>query len=371
MSIESAAPAITPELARALPKAEVHLHLEGCFDLADLMLLARRNGATLPGPAASLFDLSTHTVELDPTSAAVTGMGVGRFLAFLDWEGSLVEDYETLRTLAYRACARESASGVRYADIIVNPTHWSPWGHRLDEFLRAICEGFDTAAGDGLCQAQLCVSLLRQQDTDSALEVVDTMVRSRLPRVVALSVDGDESQAGDSNSRLAPAFDRARAEGLRRTVHTGESSGPDSVWAAIDMLHADRIDHGVRAIEDPRLVETLVARGIGLGICPRSNVAGTHLYGSLAEHPIDRLRRAGVTVSINTDDPGPMGVRIEDEYADCAQTFGWDLATVAEVAAASVRASFAPADLAAGILADIATFADALDPDSHPVSAPY
>lgn len=347
---------ITPDLVRELPKAEVHVHLEGCFDLADLLLLAKEGGTPLPGPAATLFDTSTHTVERDPDGAALNGMGVGAFLQFLDWEGSLVRTGDQLFAAAYRAAARESASGIHYADIIVNPTHWSAWSGRLTEFMRVLCEGFDAAAADGLCDMNLCVSLLRQQSGESALDVVTTMIDAGLDRVVALSIDGDETHAGDTNERFSPAFTLARDAGFRRTVHTGESSGPDSVWGAINLLHAERIDHGVRSIEDPALVRELADRQIPLGICPRSNVSGLHIYPSLDVHPIEQLRQAGVIVSINTDDPAPMSVRIEDDYADCARAFGWDLPTVKEIARNSVRASFAADSVKQQIIADIDGF---------------
>jgi len=346
---------LTAGVMRRLPKAEVHVHLEGCFDAADLLQSAREHGAELPGPAATLFDTSTHHVERDPQGAAVKGMGVGTFLQFLDWEGSLVRTHEHLASAAYRACARESASGIRYADIIVNPTHWGSWHGRLTDFTRAIAEGFDEAARDGLCEANLCVSLLRQQSGESALEVVEEMIRVRVPRVVALSIDGDETHAGDTNAKFAPAFTLARDAGFRRTVHTGESSGPESVWGALDLLHAERIDHGVRSIEDPRLVEVLAEREIPLGMCPRSNVE-LKVYPSLDVHPIEPLRLAGVKVSINTDDPAPMSVRIEDDYADCARTFGWDLATVKTIAATSIHASFASDELKSRMLADLDAF---------------
>ncbi|WP_407926628.1 adenosine deaminase family protein, partial [Caenimonas soli] len=116
---------------------------------------------------------------------------------------------------------------------------------------------------------------------------------------MALSIDGNEAAAGRTGPRFAEAFRRAGGAGLRRTVHAGESSGPEGVRDAIELLGADRIDHGVRAIEDPGLVELLVDRQIPLGICPTSNLT-LGVYPSIEDHPIDRLRRAGVAVSINT-----------------------------------------------------------------------
>jgi adenosine deaminase len=130
--------------------------------------------------------------------------------------------------------------------------------------------------------------------------------------------------------------------GLRRTVHAGESSGPEGVWDAVNLLGADRIDHGVRAIEDAALVRMLTDRQIPLGICPTSNLV-LRVYPSIEQHPIEKLRAAGVRVSVNTDDPALLGASLVGEYALCRQTFGWTDAVTKAVACTSIEASFASA----------------------------
>jgi adenosine deaminase len=328
---------------RGLPKAEIHVHLEGCFDLVDLVDLAKANGIRLPVPAAKLFDLDDLSDHLE---------GVGNFLTFLDWECAMVLTAEQAARAAYRFAGRESASGVGYADLIVNPTHWAPWADRLPDLFAALAAGLDEAEQDGLCPASLCPSLLRQQSAAEADELVDWMITSRPRRVVALSIDGNEHAAGRTSPRFAPAFARAKEHGFAITVHAGESSGPEGVWDAIDVLGADRVDHGVRAIEDPDLVRALAERQIPLDLCPRSNVV-LGLYPDRARHPIDTLRRAGVPVSINTDDPAPLGFRLESEVTACAAAFGWDRPLVGSLAATSIAASFAPPELKARLLSDL------------------
>ena len=147
---------------------------------------------------------------------------------------------------------------------------------------------------------------------------------------------GLDKPAGRTGPRFAEAFRRAGAAGLRRTVNAGESSGPEGVRDAIELLGADRIDHGVRAIEDPELVALLADRRIALGV-----------YPSIEAHPIDRLRRAGVAVSLNTDDPVLLGASLEGEYALCSQAFGWSDEDLRAVARNSIDASFANADVKA------------------------
>src|SRR5262249_4847089 len=153
-------------------------------------------------------------------------------------------------------------------------------------------------------------------------ELVETLAALRHPRVVALSIDGNEAAAGRTGPRFADAFRRAAAAGLKRTVHAGESSGPEGVRDAVGLLGADRIDHGVRAIEDASVVEMLAERGIPLGVCPTSNLT-LNVAASIQAHPIDALRRAGVAVSINTDDPALLRTSLEREYALCRDAFGW------------------------------------------------
>jgi adenosine deaminase len=131
---------------------------------------------------------------------------------------------------------------------------------------------------------------------------------------------------------------------LRRTVHAGESSGPEGVRDAIELLGADHIDHGVRAFEDRALVGLLADRRIPLGVCPTSNFT-LGVYAAIAEHPIDRLRRAGVIVSINTDDPVLLGVSLEGEYAICSKALGWSNDILRTLASNSIEASFANVDI--------------------------
>jgi adenosine deaminase len=136
-------------------------------------------------------------------------------------------------------------------------------------------------------------------------------------------------------------------------VHAGESSGPEGVRDAIELLGADRIDHGVRAIEDPELVALLAERRIPLGVCPTSNLK-LGVYASIEEHPVERLRRAGVVVSLNTDDPVLLGASLEGEYALCCRAFGWSEYELRALAGNSIEASFANADVKAGLVGALA-----------------
>ncbi|WP_213957836.1 adenosine deaminase [Variovorax sp. dw_954] len=322
---------------RALPKAEVHAHLEGCFEPAVLEAWATQAGIAMPRPRERLFQFE----------------GLAGFLHFLDWACGLASTRERLAELSYGYAKRLADNGAGYADVIFNPTHWKAWHGRLPAMIDAMDAGFTAAEQDGLPPVGLCVSLLRTQTADEATELVDALVALRHPRVVALSIDGNEAAAGRTGPRFAEAFRRAGAAGLRRAVHAGESSGPEGVRDAIELLGADRIDHGVRAIDDPALVELLAERRIPLGVCPTSNLV-LGVYPSIEAHPVDRLRRAGVVVSLNTDDPVLLGASLVGEYALCSKTFGWSDEVLRTVARDSVSASFANEDVKTRLLADLA-----------------
>ena len=311
---------------RALPKAEVHVHLEGCFTAEDLASRAAALGEPLPRPPDQLFDVATFD----------------EFLDFLSWSCGLLRTTDAVAEVAHAYARRAAVSGVARADVIVNPTHWHAWRADLPGLLRALDHGFTAAEQDGLPRVGICVSILRLQSAEEATQLVSTLAELRHPRVVALSIDGNEALSGRTGTRFADAFELAGRAGLKRTVHAGESSGPEGVRDALDLLGADRIDHGVRAVEDPALVAELADRGVPLGVCPTSNVT-LGICPSLATHPIEVLRHAGVRVTVNTDDPGFLDIDLLGEYRRCIDAFGWDDDVVRTLAATSLDVCFTDA----------------------------
>lgn len=301
-----------------LPKAEVHVHLEGCVP-ADL------TGVRPPAPdesgAPRFEDLSSFLTFLDRSCAAVT-------------DGAQVE------SIAYEVARRAAASGVAHVDVIFNPTHWPAWRRDLDGFVARLDAGLAAGETDTGVTAGLCFSLKRTQPPAESVELLEWLLHTRPARIVALSVDGNEAAAGRTGERFAPLFARARGAGLHTCAHAGESSGPDGVRDAFDLLGAERIDHGIRALEDPALVAELAARQFPLDICPTSNVL-LGVAPSFAAHPIERLRVAGVPVSVNTDDPLLFGTSVAGEYRRCADVFGWDREVLGQVARTSIQSSFA------------------------------
>lgn len=328
---------ITNDRLRTLPKAEVHVHIEGCFDEDTLERWANAANVPMPRPKEKLFAFQQ----------------LGDFLQFLDWASGLANTPERIAELAYRFSQRLARDGTGYADAIINPTHWHAWKGRTKALIEALDAGFREAEQDDLPPVGLCISLLRTQSSAEATDLVDVLSDWRHPRVVALSVDGNEAAAGRTGPRFAEAFARAGRAGLMRTVHAGESSGPDGVRDAIELLGADRVDHGVRAIDDERVVALLVEKAIPLGICPTSNLT-LGVFPAITAHPVERLRQAGVRLSLNTDDPGLLHTDLPREYGLVANHFGWHDDILRQVARTSIEASFANDDVKSGLLQQLA-----------------
>jgi len=324
------------EWVRGLPKAEVHVHLEGCIPMSVVRKAARDAGQEVPEDDRELFSFTD----------------LASFLEYLDWSCGLITEREQLYEIAYDYGRRNLDTGIRYADVIINPTHWPSWRHRLDDLVDALHAGFSDGEADGHVPVGLCLSVKRNQTSSEAIELVEWIVSREHPRVVALSIDGNEAAVGRTGARFADAFRMAADKGVHRCVHAGESSGPEGIRDALDYLLAERIDHGVRAVEDPSLVTELADRRVFLDVCPTSNVL-LGIAPSLAAHPVEPLRQAGVPLSLNTDDPLLFGTDVAREYCTCAQQFGWGRDTVASIARTSIEACFANDDLRATLLRDL------------------
>ncbi|MHB1583301.1 MAG: adenosine deaminase [Acidimicrobiales bacterium] len=327
-----------PRWLRQLPKAEVHCHLEGCV------------------PPSLVEDAARHR-GLDPAGAPRLPVGdLPALLAYLDWSCRLVDSADDLSTIARGVVERSAAAGTRHVDVLCNPTHWGAWCGRLDEMVAALDRGFADGEVRWGTTATLCLSVKRTQSAEEAVALVDWILSARPPRVSGLSIDGDEAGGTASHTeRFEEAFARAAAGGLRRCAHAGESSGPDGVRDAVDRLGAERVDHGIRAVEDRRLVGELAERRVPLDVCPSSNVI-LGVVRSLAEHPVAPLLAAGVRVSLNTDDPLLYGVDVPGEYRRCAEQFGWDRAVLGEVARTSIDSCFAAAERREALLVELDRF---------------
>ncbi len=308
------------EQIRPVPKIELHIHLEGTFRPERVAELAAMVGEVPPRPVDRLFEVDN----------------LADFLETLDWVCGLVRDEPTAEQVAYDFAAYAHDQGIVYAEVIVNPTHWS--GLTTGELFTACAQGFDRAQADGLGDFRLLPSILRQQSEEEAQQLVQWIEGAGLERIVGLSIDGNEEAAGRTGPRFASAYADAARIGLGRTAHAGESSGAEGVRDAIELLGVSRIDHGVRCLEDPAVLDLVQERNITLNVCLTSNC--TLLYSSLDDHPIRELAAAGVRFTINTDDPETLGISLCSELRLAADHLGWSLDDLVAAQHRAIDAAF-------------------------------
>lgn len=302
-----------------LPKAELHVHIEGSFSETMVRSLAQKHSVPLRNVNGSLFGFSN----------------LAEFLEMLDYNCSLVHSREEACQIAYDFSFFQKKSGIRYSEVIVDPMHWKNLS--LADLIMGMAEGFDKAAEDGGSECNLLVSLRRDESYDSMMNTVSWMAANHHDRIIGLSIDGDESAEGSDCSRFAEAFSIAGASGYHLVAHAGESSGASGVRDALDVLKVERIDHGVRAVEDECLIERLVRSNIPLDVCISSNLYGLYTKKT---HPFNELYKRGVKVNLSTDDPVLMGITITDEYELVCELYGYTERDLKRLAINSFEASF-------------------------------
>lgn len=316
----------------AAPKAELHIHLEGAIAPGTALELARRNGIALP--AADEAGLRDWFVYRD----------FDHFLAIIRAVASCLQTADDYERVTYELGRDLARQGVRYAEVALSPSIHARRGVTFDTYFAGMTRGRARALADFGIELAWIFSIVRRWDDPAETRVqadytTDTALAGRADGVVALGLAAAE--AGAPPEPFAPWFDRARAGGLHSAPHAGETAGPASIWGAVRALGAERIAHGVRAIEDPALVEHLAERGIALDVAPTSNIR-LGVYPSYAAHPLPRLHWAGVAITINTDDPPLFNTTLNDEAALLAGPFDLDVAAIDAILLDGVRKSFLP-----------------------------
>lgn len=319
---------VSDAFIRRLPKAELHLHLEGTVTPETLVDLSARHdgaGALTLEQARALF----HYTDFS-----------GFLLAFKAITEHLrtADDYELA---AWRMAEDLASQGVVHAEVYVSVGVVYYW-RRCD--FEPLFEGMERARIRA--EAELGLTLfwifdaVRHFGPDEAARVFRKAaeLRPQFPSIVGIGIGGDERRTGAEPFR--ELYAEARAEGLRLTAHAGETVGPEGIWGALN-VGAERLGHALSAIHDPELMEVLAQRQIPLEICVTSNVR-TGCCMDLQEHPVRRYFDAGLMVTLNSDDPALFGSRLEDEYSLVQQHFGFTEEHLRELAANSIEASFLP-----------------------------
>jgi adenosine deaminase len=329
------------DFARNLPKAELHLHIEGTLEPELMFELARRNGVNVP--YASIDDVRRAYVFSDLQS-------------FLDiyYAGCRVllkeQDFYDL-TWAY--LTRAAAQGVRHAELFFDPQTHTDRGVPFETVVTGIHRALEDGRARLNITSGLILCFLRHLSAQAAMR---TLTEALPYREWLLGVGLDSSEVGNPPAKFRDIYDRARESGLLAVAHAGEEGPPAYVWEALDILKVRRIDHGVRSIEDERLVSRLVEEQIPLTVCPLSNVK-LRVFPNLESHNLEQLLDRGLLVTVNSDDPAYFGGYVADNFA--ASTAALDLSReqLLQLAKNSFVASFLPDDRKRAYLDELARFA--------------
>jgi adenosine deaminase len=307
-----------------LPTVELHIHIEGTLEPELIFRLAERNGIELP--YNDIDELRRHYEFTDLQS-------------FLDLYYSNMAVLRTANDFADMTRAyltRAAAAGVRHAEIMVDPQAHLSRGIPLATSVGAVAEVLAKSESEFGVSTELIAAFLRDRPAEEALAVLEELLAMGVP-IIGIGLDSAERDNPPRN--FVGLYDRARQAGLKCVAHAGEEGPPDYIREALDLLAVDRIDHGIRCMEDEELVDRLVAEQVPLTVCPLSNVR-LRAVDTLAEHPLPQMLQRGLNVSVNSDDPAYFGGYIDENFRQVSAAFGFTTAQLADLAANSVRSAF-------------------------------
>jgi adenosine deaminase len=317
-----------------LTKAELHVHLEGTAPPELIARIAARNGVDLPTGMLADDGRFHYTDFL-------------HFLRTYDLAASVIRTGEDYRDIAYEYLCSCARGGAIYVELTCSPDHARLVGLSDEEHIEGIAAGIDDARDETGIEGRILVSAVRNFGVERSIRVADYAASHPHPYVVGFSMAGDEQNYPAAD--YAEAYAIAADSGLGCTIHAGEWAGADSVRAALE-LPITRISHGVRAIEDPALVDELEARAIVLECCPTSNVV-LGVFPSYEEHPLRTLWDAGVKLTLGSDDPPYFGASIESEYEIAEARMGFSDDDLRGITSTALHAAFCDDDLRDALLA--------------------
>jgi adenosine deaminase len=325
-----------------LPTAELHLHLEGTLEPELALALAARNGTRL------------RYADLDALRRAYAFRDLQAFLDLYYELTAVLQKPEDFAELADAYFARAAAQGVRHAEVFVDPQAHLVRGVPLEVVMEGLGEAFRGAEATHGLSARIIACFLRDRDPAEA----EALLPRLLPyRDLVIGVGLDSAEVGYPPEMFERVFARAADEGLHRVAHAGEEGPPAYVWSALDRLGVERVDHGIRSVEDLSLVARLREEQIPLTVCPLSNVA-LRAVPDLAAHPLRRMLDAGLVATVNSDDPAYFGGYLHDNVAAVTRALSLTPEHRRTLAENSFRASFLPPADVERHLAELATVAD-------------
>lgn len=307
-----------------IPKAELHLHIEGTFEPELIFAIAERNQIKLAYP------------NVDTLRAAYEFANLQSFLDIYYAGMSVLRTEQDFYDLAQAYLHRAHAQGVRHAEIFFDPQAHTGRGIAFE----TVVDGIDGALADGRkslgISSHTIMCFLRDLSAESAMKALESAI-ARRGKIVAVGLDSAE--VGNPPSKFKEVFDRARAEGFLTVAHAGEEGPPEYVWEALDILKVKRVDHGVRSLEDPKLVARLRDERIPLTVCPLSNVK-LRVVPHLGDHPLKRMLGERLVATINSDDPAYFGGYVGTNFAAAMNALKLGDGEIATLARNSFEASF-------------------------------
>ena len=325
---------VTTDHVRRLPKVELHCHLEGSARAATIAELAAANGVALPvADPAELFRFT----------------GLNQFLSIYDIVCRSLVKREDFQRVAYEALEDGARAGVRYREMFFSPGILLRLGVPVETMWAGIAQGVADAETDLDIRCRMILDIDKPSGAAAATAMVQfaaTQDRDRL-----IGVGGDSVERDIDHRCFTEAFELARSQGLRRTIHAGEDGPADNIGIALDDLGCERIDHGFRLLDSPEVTKQIVDQRVPVTACPISNVVIANVIADVAAHPIAQQRSQGVLVTVNSDDPGMMGSDVADDYAAVHEAFGWDLEAMEQLSLDGIEACWAPDDEKAALRA--------------------
>ncbi|MBN8814735.1 MAG: adenosine deaminase [Sphingomonas sp.] len=325
-----------------LPKAELHLHIEGSLEPELMFALAERNKVAIP------------FATVDEVRAAYSFSNLQDFLDIYYAGASVLITENDFREMAVAYFDRAAADGVVHAEIFFDPQTHTDRGIAFDTVMHGLLAGMAEAEAKHGLTSKLILCFLRHLSEESAFETL-AMAEPWLDRIAGVGLDS--SEVGHPPEKFARVFTAARAKGLKLVAHAGEEGPPEYVMQALDILHIDRLDHGNRSLENPVLTARLARTGMTLTVCPLSNVKLCNVP-SIEEHPIDRMLREGLRATINSDDPAYFGGYIGENYRAAAAARGLGKQELATLARNSFLGSFLSDDEVAAHLAQLDAYVE-------------
>ena len=314
----------TDAFIAGLPKAELHMHIEGSLEPELMFALAERNGVAIP------FD------SVEAVRAAYSFANLQDFLDIYYQGANVLRTERDFQDLATAYFDRVAADGVVHAELFFDPQTHTDRGISFDTVMRGLLAGMQDAEARHGISSKLILCFLRHLDEEAAFATLE-QARPWLDEIEAVGLDS--SELGHPPSKFARVFAAAKALGLKLVAHAGEEGPPAYVREALDLLHIDRLDHGNRSLEDAALTDRLVAEQMTLTVCPLSNVKLCNV-ASIDVHPIDRMLKLGLRATVNSDDPAYFGGYIADNYRAAAAGRGLTRDELATLARNSFLGSF-------------------------------